>query len=91
MNHLEYSIEQYRGQIENFNGLTIIADCYNANPVSMKAGLKSLSGYFDHKDPKSFKGFVVIGDMLELGDDAVMYHKEIGALLAELNFSRIYH
>jgi UDP-N-acetylmuramoyl-tripeptide--D-alanyl-D-alanine ligase len=50
----------------------IISDCYNANPISMKSALKFWRDL--HRD---LPHIAFLGDMLELGDSSVMYHKEI--------------
>jgi len=54
-------------------GSRIVNDTYNANPESMKAGLTTLS------ELGAGKRFAVLGDMLELGGDSEVLHKEIGA------------
>ncbi|NUK31837.1 UDP-N-acetylmuramoyl-tripeptide--D-alanyl-D-alanine ligase [Parageobacillus sp. VR-IP] len=62
--------------IETKRGFTVINDAYNASPTSMKAALKllgELTGYT--------KKIAVLGDMLELGDQEVAFHREIGAML----------
>ncbi|MFP3121450.1 UDP-N-acetylmuramoyl-tripeptide--D-alanyl-D-alanine ligase [Ectobacillus funiculus] len=59
--------------IKTDNGLTVINDAYNASPTSMRAALllmDELQG-FSHK-------IAVLGDMLELGNQEVEFHYEIG-------------
>ncbi len=56
--------------------LTIMDDCYNANPVSMKAGIDILSDVQGRKA-------AIIGDMFELGTDEKKMHYEIGQYAAE--------
>lgn len=85
LNHIEYRPAPYRGEIEIINDLVIIADCYNANPVSMRSGLRSFRSYLDRL-PHKKRGVVVVGDMLELGPEEIKYHEEVGRLLAELDF-----
>ena len=55
----------------------IIDDCYNANPMSMKASLKVLS------EAKG-RRVAVLGDMAELGIEEVKYHREVGEYAAGL-------
>lgn len=61
---------------KGYNGVTILNDAYNSSPTSLHAALQlmeELEGYN--------KKIVVIGDMLELGEQEQQYHKEIGKLL----------
>lgn len=57
--------------------LTIIDDCYNANPASMKSSLDVLA---------TAKGrtVAILGDMFELGGNEIELHREIGAYTASL-------
>ena len=61
-----------RGRIVKTDRLTVIDDCYNANPTSTKAGLDTLSKLDGRKA-------AVLGDMKELGKDELALHKEVGA------------
>lgn len=54
----------------------VINDCYNANPESMKAAIAGL----ENIKTKAHK-IAVIGDMLELGVDAEVWHRQIGRFL----------
>lgn len=61
----------------------IILDAYNANPVSVKAALKNFDSLVsDNK-------IIIIGDMLELGDESVSEHKKIIDLLSTLNLKKL--
>ena len=60
-----------RQKVVDSEGVTVIEDCYNANPVSMKASLDVL------KEAKGRK-VAVLGDMGELGTDEAALHAEVG-------------
>lgn len=57
-------------------GTKIINDAYNASPTSMKAAIHML----EELDASSAK-IVVLGDMLELGENEVNFHHEVGKVL----------
>lgn len=69
-----------RQQIYKKNEITIIDDTYNANPDSMMAGIHVLRDF-----PSKGRKIVILGDMLELGEDEVLYHEEIGRVVADSN------
>jgi UDP-N-acetylmuramoyl-tripeptide--D-alanyl-D-alanine ligase len=58
---------------------TIIDDCYNASPDSMKAALEVLENISGNKK------IAVLGTMKELGEDAYKLHKEVGAYADKKN------
>ncbi len=78
---IKFDTAPMRGQMLEVAGMKIIADCYNANPDSMKAGLKA---FFDLKSDK--RKVLILGDMLELGDDAKKYHAELGEYISNNKF-----
>jgi len=65
------------------HGAVVIDDTYNANPASMHAALEVLA-------QASGKRIFVLGDMGELGDDAVQFHHEIGIAARELGIERMF-
>lgn len=68
-----------RQHLVDFDGITVIEDCYNASPDSMEASLETLAGL-----PVEGIRVAVLGDMLELGDIAHEAHREIGMEAARL-------
>jgi UDP-N-acetylmuramoyl-tripeptide--D-alanyl-D-alanine ligase len=54
----------------------VIDDCYNANPMSMRAALDDLAEHAGRR-------VAVLGDMLELGPEERRFHQEVGAHAAE--------
>lgn len=67
------------------NGAFIINDTYNANPASFGEALKTL------RDLKgNHNSTVIMGDMLELGDQAEVMHEGIGSLMADTGVHTIY-
>ena len=57
---------------------TVVDDCYNANPVSMKASLDVLTDAMGRK-------VAILGDMGELGENEVEMHREVGVYAASRN------
>lgn len=72
-----------RMRIQKKDGITWINDAYNANPDSMKAGLEWLAEAFAANTSKKSRLFVILGDMLEMGDAGPSAHNEILKYTAE--------
>ncbi|MBO0607705.1 UDP-N-acetylmuramoyl-tripeptide--D-alanyl-D-alanine ligase [Myceligenerans salitolerans] len=66
---------------ERPDGVTVIDDAYNANPDSMRAGLKALAIMAGRER----RSVAVLGEMLELGDDSRVAHHDVGLLAVRLN------
>ncbi|HEX3609939.1 MAG TPA: UDP-N-acetylmuramoyl-tripeptide--D-alanyl-D-alanine ligase [Solirubrobacterales bacterium] len=64
----------FRGErLELGDGIVLVNDCYNANPVSMRAALSHLASLGEGRR------VAVLGEMAELGPAAAGYHREVGA------------
>jgi UDP-N-acetylmuramoyl-tripeptide--D-alanyl-D-alanine ligase len=70
------------------DGVTIINDAYNANPDSMQAGLKALA-WMSREAGEKRRSWAVLGEMAELGQDAISEHDRIGRLAVRLDVSRL--
>lgn len=80
-------LSRWRMEItERPDGPVILNDSYNANPDSMASGLGTLARIGDRRRARDPRARVValLGDMLELGEDAAQEHRRIGALAAGL-------
>ena len=69
-----------RQAMVRLGGCTLIKDCYNANPTSMRSGLEVLSLKADAK-----RRVACLGDMMELGTISEKAHREVGRLIPEFN------
>ncbi|QOW10314.1 UDP-N-acetylmuramoyl-tripeptide--D-alanyl-D-alanine ligase [Kaistella flava (ex Peng et al. 2021)] len=92
--HFDLNFDQIRNAIENYlptnmrsqvvekNGKTFVLDTYNANPSSMTESLKNFSNFNGSKT-------IIIGDMLELGEESKKEHQLILDLANSLHFDEI--
>lgn len=69
---------------ERADGVTIVNDAYNANPESMRAALRALAAM-----GKGRRTWAVLGQMAELGDEALVEHDAVGRLAVRLNVSKL--
>ncbi|QQO16543.1 UDP-N-acetylmuramoyl-tripeptide--D-alanyl-D-alanine ligase [Bradyrhizobium diazoefficiens] len=70
-----------RGVEQAAGGVTVIDDSFNGNPASVAAALQSLQA----RNVTGGRRIAVLGDMLELGDDAPRYHTGLAAHLAGID------
>jgi UDP-N-acetylmuramoyl-tripeptide--D-alanyl-D-alanine ligase len=71
-----YSSVDGRAKVSVSSGITLIDDCYNANPNSVKAALTSLGSL-------NCRRVAVLGDMLDLGEGSAQMHRDVGAFAVE--------
>lgn len=71
-----------RANVTDTGYLTVINDCYNANPDSMGAALESLAMLEGKKA-------AILGDMYELGPDSVEMHRAMGEKAAHSGLERV--
>lgn len=77
-----YTPTNMRSQVMQKNGKTLVLDTYNANPSSMAASLRNFSGFEGSKT-------IIIGDMLELGEESRAEHTSILNLAKSLGFDEL--
>ena len=68
-----YTPVGHRGRIEKLGGFTLVDDCYNAGPDSMRAAIAALKGK---------RRIALLGDMLELGEKTRELHRNLGEYCA---------
>jgi UDP-N-acetylmuramoyl-tripeptide--D-alanyl-D-alanine ligase len=72
---LDVEFSSLRGEVVELpGGVTVVNDCYNANPMSMRAALEHLAA------SPAERRVAILGGMAELGADAERFHREIGHL-----------
>jgi UDP-N-acetylmuramoyl-tripeptide--D-alanyl-D-alanine ligase len=77
---VDVAFTRWRGdEVALPGGGLLINDCYNANPVSMRAALALLADRAAGR-----RRVAILGDMAELGTDGPRYHHEVGVAAAEL-------
>nr|MDD6335584.1 UDP-N-acetylmuramoyl-tripeptide--D-alanyl-D-alanine ligase [bacterium] len=72
-----------RMKIERAGGITVLNDVYNANPGSVRAAIDVLAHAQGRK-------VAILGDMLELGEQAMAYHRQIGEYAAAAGLDALY-
>ena len=65
-------------------GVTFIADCYNANPTSMVLALETFAA-----EPCSGRRVAVLGDMFELGAESAQHHAAVKRRAEALKFDKV--
>jgi UDP-N-acetylmuramoyl-tripeptide--D-alanyl-D-alanine ligase len=81
----QVAFSRLRGEVlELADDIVVLNDCYNANPISMRAALDHLASL---ETPR--RKLAVLGGMAELGPDGPVYHREAGAHARQLGIGPI--
>lgn len=83
---LRFAPEHMRQNIVKIGEITVMEDCYNASPESMKAAIDVLDAY---TKLSGGRGVAFLGDMLELGEERYALHREVGAHLAKHKIEKL--
>jgi UDP-N-acetylmuramoyl-tripeptide--D-alanyl-D-alanine ligase len=73
-----------RGERLEIGGVTLLNDCYNANPLSMSSALE----YLVSIEPGR-RTVAILGDMGELGPESADYHRQVGSSVSDLGIDRL--
>ncbi len=84
MAEIRVGLRSYRGvsmrqRIYGLGGITVIEDCYNASPESMRASIDVLVSVAKEKGGRAA---ALLGDMRELGEHSRLLHEQIGVYAA---------
>lgn len=74
-----------RNEMIRVNQALIIDDSYKSNPEALSESLKFISNY-----PSDARKIVVLADMLDLGENEVIFHQDISKMINTLNIDRVY-
>jgi UDP-N-acetylmuramoyl-tripeptide--D-alanyl-D-alanine ligase len=72
--------------VQSSDDVTILDDCYNANPSSMGAALRT----FGDLASEATRKIAVLGSMLELGEESRGMHRYCGHLVAQIGIERLF-
>lgn len=89
IDHIQQAIADYQPQMNRSQhiekeGVNIILDAYNANPVSMKAAIENFARY------QADRKVLILGDMLELGPYSEKEHQGIVELIKQFDWYKVY-
>lgn len=76
-----------RQKIYEVGGITVIDDCYNASPESMRAAIDVLVSMASKKRAKPA---ALLGDMLELGEYSRLMHDQLGQYAAQMQIQKLF-
>lgn len=76
-----------RQNIYDVGGITVIDDCYNASPESMRAAIDVLTSIASRR---GVKPCALLGDMLELGEYSRLMHDQLGQYAAQMKVQKLY-
>ncbi len=82
-----FGADEGRGNILKIGNFTVVNDTYNASLEGMKKSLKSFKRYCDVNGKRAI---VLLGDMLEQGERAEVFHTEIGKFCNRIKIEKVF-
>lgn len=81
------TLPQIKGRLEliELNDISIIDDTYNSNPNSVENAISVLKKFTGRKIK-----VLIFGDMFELGEESVEYHKQVGQIIDKSKFDYVF-
>lgn len=83
-----FTVTEGRGNVHQakYNGkfVHLVNDSYNASPTSMKAAIRTLGTY------SNLRKVALLGDMLELGNESIVFHTELLDSIVEQNVNKVH-
>lgn len=76
-------LPSFRQEMRKKEQATFYLDCYNSNPLALKTVIKAFAQKEGHK-------ILVLGDMLELGENGSLIHKQIGEFLNGFEWDEVF-
>ena len=95
LNHIKKNLKYFeptegRGKIHDISrynkSFKLIDESYNANPLSVKNAINN----FDSIKKEKFKKYLILGDMLELGNKSEQYHKDLSKVINNSNIDKVF-
>lgn len=81
----EVTLTSQRNEVKRIGNITIINDTYKSNPESVKAAIDTLDSL-----TSSSRKLVVIGDMMDMGDQDIKLHEQVGKYLSQDKVDTVY-
>ncbi|MBE1555961.1 UDP-N-acetylmuramoyl-tripeptide--D-alanyl-D-alanine ligase [Sporosarcina limicola] len=81
----EVELTEQRNEVKKIGNITIINDTYKSNPESVQAALDTLGSL-----TSSHRKLFIMGDMLDMGDQDIKLHKQVGEYLSHKKIDTVY-